>query len=116
MTMISKQPDAQVLACSLDAEELEGRKGSLAGLLGGRLDTRELTRGYAFKLRSDAALLDDLIRWIIPERHCCPFFEFGLEFEPGEGDIWFLIEGPEGVKEMVVAAASPLTSDPCHQP
>jgi hypothetical protein len=66
-----------------------------------RLEIKELSDGFAFELRADAVSLADLAEWVIGERKCCPFFDFGIDFK-GDGEpLWLELKGKDGVKQFI---------------
>src|SRR5690349_4857599 len=64
------------LACSLTAGELRVRGGENASLFSRALDVQELPDGYRFAFPAEADNVPDLLRFILAERTCCPFFTF----------------------------------------
>jgi hypothetical protein len=81
---------------SFAAHVAEGRR-----LLSLALERMELTDGWALRFPSDDSTVVSLARWIVGERHCCPFFTFSLECQPAPGDLWMRITGPDGAKEVL---------------
>ena len=76
----------------------------------------ELADGYAFRFPGDEGWAARLLKFVIEERKCCPFFTFDLVFEPQEGPIWLKLRGDERVKLFIgqnfrnsVAALDPNT-------
>lgn len=66
-------------------------------------EIRELSDGYAFRLKSAPPILKTAAEFIELERLCCPFFGFVLEVL-GEGDeIWLTLNGRDGVKPFILA-------------
>ena len=61
----------------------------------------ELPHGYALRFATDADRLSWLAEFIAGERRCCPFLNFTLEVEAGDGPTWLRLTGPEGVKEFL---------------
>src|SRR4051812_7050031 len=96
----STRPEIPV-ACSLTPEEKDQRGDELTSLFSSAQETIEIPRGYALRYSADESLTAMLVQAIIKERECCPFFEFKLVFEPGNGPLWFYIEGSEGTKDLI---------------
>ena len=61
----------------------------------------ELEAGYAFSFPMEDALFQELAEFITYERHCCPFFHFALEMEPGAEIVRLRLTGGEGVKDFL---------------
>jgi hypothetical protein len=98
------------LACNLSAipaEALEAHKATAAQLFLAVEESRELPDGYAFRLPGQAALWLKAVEFIQNERLCCPFFTFGLEFEPAGGPVWLKLTGSEAVKAFIRAEVLP---------
>jgi len=96
------------LACVPDAIPAAERRAHFALLE--RLFTAELRErrtlddGYAY--RFDTAAFDDLARWIVHERRCCPFLRFTLDIAPADGPLWVSLTGPEGTHAFLDAELS----------
>lgn len=90
------------VACTLDQTGQQRRGREITELLraGGR-EVRPLLDGYAVRFAGDAIWAERLLRFILHERTCCPFFKFELEFLPGPGPIWLRLRGPEGTTDFV---------------
>jgi hypothetical protein len=93
--------DEAPLACSLSEPELVTRTVEVSQLFKDVQQVDELTDGYALRFPGDDKWANDLVQFITFERGCCPFFTFGLVFEPKQGSIWLHMRGPEGVKAMI---------------
>lgn len=92
------------IACGLSGPDLAERRRELAGdVFEGALGVEDLEDGYAFVFPGSAEWATRLIQLINAERACCPFFAFGLHFEPEGGPIRLRVRGPEGTKEFVKA-------------
>jgi|SRR5947209_12859042 len=89
------------IACSLSAPDRAERGTELNDTFKHVEQINELPDGYAFKFPGSEALASKLLKVIMGERACCPFFTFELVFEPQEGPIWLHMRGPDGVKEFV---------------
>ena len=63
----------------------------------------KLSPGLRFSFAPSSAFLRAAIRTIDAERHCCPFLEFQLTVEPGNGPIWLTMSGPAGTREFLAA-------------
>ncbi len=92
------------IACMLTAEEQRAWQGGMGRtIFEGYDERRELPDGYALRFPGDDAWANALMEFIIHERECCPFFTFGLMFEPNHGAIWLHLTGNEGVRTFVEA-------------
>src|SRR5579859_6746835 len=93
--------DEAPLACSLSESELVTRTVEVSELFKGVQQVEELADGYALCFPGGDRWASELVQFITFERGCCPFFTFGLVFEPKQGSIWLHVRGPEGVKAMI---------------
>ena len=66
-----------------------------------RIETKELTDGYAFRLQAEQVSLGELAEYISSERKCCPFFDFEIEVQRDGGPLWLKLRGKEGVKDFM---------------
>jgi len=66
-----------------------------------RLEIKELSDGFAFRLQAEAVSLVDLAEWVSGERKCCPFFDFGIDFKGEGGPLWLELKGKDGVKQFI---------------
>ena len=89
------------VACSLLEHERVERGEGVGDLFKGAQQVRELADGYAYRFPGNEEWATRLLKFIVGERSCCPFFTFELGFEPNEGPIWLHIGGPEGVKDFM---------------
>ena len=89
------------IACSLTQHELVERGEAVSDLFKGVQQVRELADGYAYRFPGDDEWSTRILKFIVGERSCCPFFTFELGFEPDQGPIWLHILGPEGVKDFL---------------
>lgn len=93
------------IACRLPEAELKQRRAELIERLFSRvLETIPLENGYAFRFRGDGDLLTALFHFIEIERRCCPFLEFRLTVERGQGSIQLDLTGPPGSREFLESA------------
>jgi hypothetical protein len=63
-------------------------------------EIRELTDGYAARLRPDQALFRQVAEWITLERRCCPFLGLGLSWSEDDA-VWLSLTGGPGVKAFL---------------
>jgi len=96
------------IACDPEAipREERGSHAALArrlfeGQLGAPVPSGAAGEGYQFEV--EAALFDDLARWIANERRCCPFLRFTLDVSPAGGLIGLTMTGPEGTRAFIEA-------------
>ncbi len=90
------------IACKLTDEEQQKRREELSRkLFSGREKINELEDGYEFVFPGGAEWATEVVRFVVLERECCPFFTFELVFEPHEGPISVRMRGPEGAKELI---------------
>jgi len=89
------------VACSLTEAELEVRGDENAGLFAHARVVEELPDGYRFAFPADDDGIPALVRFILAERACCPFFTFALTFATPHDAIWLTLQGSEGVKDSL---------------
>jgi hypothetical protein len=90
--------------CSLSAVVLSERITEIGDLFSLREEVRELENGYAFRFPGEETeLATRLATWIIAERQCCSFLEFGLSFAAEQGPIWLTVNGSQEAKAFVAA-------------
>ena len=78
--------DPVEIACALSERELvDRREGTIAELLAGALDLRELDDGYELTFPGSGEWGRKLGEFIEFERDCCAFFTFELVFQPRQG-------------------------------
>lgn len=63
--------------------------------------SRELNDGYAFRIDTAKTSLMDVAQWLDLWRHCCPFYEFQIDYHAADGNIWLAVKGRPGVKEYI---------------
>jgi len=99
------------IACDLAGGERNRRREAVGGLLNKSRLAGELEDGYEFAFPGEAGWAMRLTEFVVAERSCCPFFRFGLVFEPGGGEILLRVTGPDGTKQFISQAFS-LASSP----
>jgi hypothetical protein len=90
--------------CNLNAltpQERERHHQLTQKLAAARVETTELSNGYAFRMQSGAVSLDDLAAWISWESKCCPFFDFEIELQRDGGPLWLKLRAGEGGKAFM---------------
>ena len=93
-------------ACDMTAIPVERRADHLAtidAVFSSVEEIRELSNGYAFRLRDSTKTLETAREFIELERLCCPFFGFVLEVTGESGEIWLTLNGRDGVKPFILA-------------
>lgn len=87
------------LACSLPSAEYAQRlEAVLQEFSQGLEEMEELPDGYALRFPGSERWIENLVDFVVGERHCCPFFVHELVFEPAGGPVWLRLRGIE-VKE-----------------
>lgn len=61
------------------------------------LEIAELADGFAVRYPDGRTMIEDLARFIMLERRCCPFFTFDLRLT-SEGELWLGLRGAPEVK------------------
>ncbi len=89
------------IACSLTDAELEVRGDENAELFAHARTVEELADGYRFSFPADDDGVQALVRFILAERACCPFFTFELQFPSSHEAAWLAIRGNEEAKGVV---------------
>lgn len=89
------------VACSLTEAELRVR-----GEENGELFTRvraveELPDGYRFAFPPEDEGVSALLRFVLAERACCPFFTFEMALASPHREVWLAIRGNDEAKAIV---------------
>lgn len=99
------------LACvpgAIVADEREGHFALVHRLFGEEAqERRDEPDGFTF--RFDAALFDDVTRYVVNERRCCPFLTFEISLSAAEGPLWLRLRRPAGTREFLLAAFANLS-------
>jgi hypothetical protein len=91
------------IACNLSGAELEARKEDITENVFSMYEqVDELPDGYAFKFPGDDEWAGRLLKFVLEERQCCPFFTFDLTFEPQLAAIWLHLRGSNDIKAFVL--------------
>lgn len=88
---------------ALDAAQRERQHLLLTQFKAAVQETREMTDGYAFRLKATSSIIQMVSEWITVERLCCPFLRFELVVGPETWPVWLKLTGREGVKEFIAA-------------
>lgn len=92
------------IACTMTGEEQAAWSVGIGHtVLHGYEEMRELPEGYALRYPGGDTWAQTLVDFIVHERECCPFFTFGLIFEPNHGAIWLHMTGSDEIKGFVEA-------------
>ena len=92
------------VACSLTESELQERRRSLLQLAKGSVvEIKEMEDGYSYRFPSDGDSIIELAKLVLLERQCCPFLQFTINVDAGNGPIWLEMKGPEGTKEFLAS-------------
>ena len=89
------------VACSLTEGELEVRGDENAELFAHARAVEALLDGYRFAFPADDDGIPALLRFILAERACCPFFTFELQFPAPHQVVWVAIRGNAEAKAIV---------------
>lgn len=92
------------LACvpgAIPADERAGHFALAAELFGAAQERREVEEGYAF--RWGAERVEQVMRFVLNERLCCPFLEFGIDVGPADGPVRLRLSGPPGTRVFLDA-------------
>jgi hypothetical protein len=103
------------VACSLSAEELRERGQETLALFRQARRIRELADGYAFAFAGADAEAQALLRFVLAERACCPFWSFALMFPSPHQELWVTVRGNDEARalarELLVAPLTAPESD-----
>ena len=92
------------VACSLtDSEFRERRNSVLREARQKMLEVKEIADGYNYRFPSDDDSLAQIINLVRLERKCCPFLQFRITVESGNGDIWLELTGAQGTKDFLAS-------------
>jgi hypothetical protein len=90
------------IVCTLTAEELAAWSDGIGRtIFEGYEESCELPDGYALRYPGDDHWARTLLEFVAHERSCCPFFTFGMVFEPDHGAIWLHLSGSADIKAFV---------------
>jgi hypothetical protein len=89
------------IACSLSAAELRERGEENLALFSQARRVRELADGYAFAFAGADAEVEQLLRFVLAERACCPFWSFDLTFTSPHQEVWVAVRGNAEAKALV---------------
>jgi hypothetical protein len=65
------------------------------------VEVKEIADGYAFRFDEGKISIAELAQWVTGERKCCPFFDFEIVLERGDGAMWLKLRGNDGVKQFI---------------
>jgi len=68
-----------------------------------RIEIQELPDGYSLRLRSESVSVMEVAEWVLYESKCCPFFDFEILLERGNGPLWLKLKGHDGIKPFIQA-------------
>ena len=94
------------IACdwsALTADQQERQRSLYRRLREDVLEVRELDDGYVFRHSPDGDVLLAIAEFVANERLCCPFFDFALTVERGDGPVWLHITGQGEAKGTLEA-------------
>jgi hypothetical protein len=90
------------IACTMTAEERAAWSDGMGRtIFAGYEEARALPDGYALRYAGDDHWAQTLLAFVVHERECCPFFIFGMTFEPDHGAIWLHLSGSADIKAFV---------------
>jgi len=89
------------IACNLTDSEFRERRNNVLHKVGRMiLDMKEIENGYTYRFPSDDDSLTEIANLVNLERKCCPFLQFRITVESGNGDIWPELTGAQGIKDF----------------
>lgn len=90
------------ISCTLTISQLRQRQETVLRQIRAEVqEVKELNNGYAFRFVAVDKQLDQLWQLINLERKCCPFLQFRLTIEPGNGPVWLEITGANEAKSFL---------------
>jgi hypothetical protein len=91
-------------ACDLKAlstEERTHHKELSRQLASARMERRQVSDGYSFRIDSAKIPITRVAEWVELERKCCPFFRFQIELDGESRALWLTLRGREGIKKFI---------------
>lgn len=85
--------------CNLSEDEVEARKPQAVRMLEAARRVEAVGDGYRFVFPGDQPVLEEVMRFALAERRCCPMGSFTIEFSGREEEVLFTFEGIDGLKE-----------------
>ena len=93
------------LACvpgAIPASERSAHAALTHKLFAETVETRiTIPSGYGY--RFPEMTFEELSRFVVNERKCCPFLQFTIDVAPAGGPVWLRLTGPEGTREFLDA-------------
>ena len=90
------------ISCSLDGEAFTARKEKFQKLFFSKaVDVNETLEGYQFVFKDEKKLNEQIFKFILEEKKCCPFFQYDIKVLPYSEGIHLTISGDEKVKEFL---------------
>jgi hypothetical protein len=90
------------VACTLSSAELQLRRATiLQRIKADVINVTELESGFRFAFSGTRDQIQRLGALIELEHECCPFLQFQLTVESGDGPALLELTGPEGTKEFL---------------
>ena len=90
------------IACLLPNHEQAKRREEIANDIFKRVEEiQELRDGFSFRYPGTDEWISKILKFIMFERKCCPFFTFELLFASNTGPIYLHIRGSKDVKEFI---------------
>lgn len=94
------------LACNMDVftpEQRENHIGVTTQLVKTIQSAREIQNGYEFRFPNESQYISGIAEFIVNERLCCPFLEFGLNVKSNDPSVTLSLTGPVGTQEFLRA-------------
>lgn len=90
------------ISCSLDEKALEKRKAIFHKTFTSKAEKVEETEnGYQFRFKDEGKLNEQLFKFILTEKKCCPFFQYDLKVLPYNEGIHLTVSGDKDVKAFL---------------
>ncbi len=92
------------IACSLTDSEFRERRNNVLRKVGQSvLEVKEIENGYTYRFPSNDDSFTEITNLVRLERKCCPFLQFRITVESGNGDIWLELTGAQGTKDFLAS-------------
>ena len=105
------------IACNLGAFSTDERvrhRALIEQLRASVEQIEELPNGCLFHYPEESKLLMTAAEFIAMESRCCSFFDFSIEKAAGSSPIRLRVTGPDGAKQIIMAALSPVGGEPLY--
>jgi hypothetical protein len=86
---------------ALNSAERAEHKQLTDKLIASRKEILETDKGYEFQFSPSNVSLAELVRWVVAEGKCCPFFDFHIDLEHEGSLLCLRLTGDDGIKAFI---------------